>query len=125
MAPPSFPPAAFSSTADPMLKRALGASAMVKRRRFAALFGVNPYVRSTVWGMMREHLPTAAETCDLLWALLFLKAYAVEHVNAAIADVDEKTSRKWCWETVSALSHLPVVSSFRSQICGLRARLML
>ena len=94
MAPPSFPPAAFSSSADPMLKRAPGASALVKRRRFAALFGVAPHARSSAWDMMREHLPRTAEACHLLWALLFLKAYAVEHVNAAIANVDEKTFRK-------------------------------
>ena len=114
MAPPPFPPTVFSSAADPMLRRTPGLSAAVKRRRFAALFGVTPAVCSSAWDLMRGSLPRSAKACHLLWTLLFLKAYAVEHVNAAIANVDEKTFRKWCWEIVGALSYLPVVRSLHS-----------
>ena len=111
MATPSFPPAAFITASEPMLRRAPGLSIIVQRRRFRALFGATPSVCASAWGSMHASLPRAANASHFLWGLLFLKTYSSEHVSSAIAGVDEKTFRKWCWIIVSALSSLQTASS--------------
>lgn len=43
--------------------------------------------------------------------LLFLKVYASESVNESLVKLEEKTSLKWAWTAVYALSYLQIVSS--------------
>ena len=45
----------------------------------------------------------------LLWALLFLKLYELEPVNASLARCDEKTFRKWSWLFVEAIGDLDYI----------------
>lgn len=46
----------------------------------------------------------------LLWALLLLKRYSIESVNAALARVSEKTFRKWSHTFIWLLSNIPMVN---------------
>ena len=46
------------------------------------------------------------EPIHLLWTLMFLKGYHKESVNSAIAEVDEKTFRKWVWILIPEISYL-------------------
>lgn len=67
---------------------------------------------SIVWSMIvlhgRTQLPTKPNPVHFLWALLFLKGYDTTAKNAAMADCDEKTFRKWCWFYVEAIADLDV-----------------
>lgn len=54
--------------------------------------------------------PLSSRPVHLLWALLFLKVYGSEHTHRMIANVDEKTFRKWSWCFVHLLSDIDVVS---------------
>lgn len=69
------------------------ASNALEVRRFRGTFCVSPQVAAKAWNLSRAHLPASAETRDLLRALFFLKSYNKEHINAALAGVDEKTFR--------------------------------
>lgn len=103
----------FQERAAQALRRARGLSAAVENRRFQPLFGVSPALRAVAWNLMGSSLPRGPSPRHLLWALLFLKVYATEHVSAIISGVDEKTFRKWSWEFAALVSALKVVS--RSQ----------
>ena len=54
-------------------------------------------------------LPKQASPVHLLWSLMFLKVYASEHINSMIAEVDEKTFRKWTWKFIRLLADLSAV----------------
>jgi hypothetical protein len=45
-------------------------------------------------------------TTPILWALLLLKLYLPENVNAAMTGPDEKTFRKWSWLVVGLISDI-------------------
>ena len=45
----------------------------------------------------------------LLFALLFLRHYDAEHINATLCGVDEQTFRKWCWYYVKQMAFMSVV----------------
>ena len=49
-----------------------------------------------------------AKPCHLLWALLFLKVYAVEDVLAGMCECDEETFRKYADRILSMISLLEV-----------------
>ena len=44
-----------------------------------------------------------------MWALLFLKLYEIEPVNASLVRCDEKTFRKWSWLFVEAIGDLDYI----------------
>ncbi|KAG9399900.1 hypothetical protein AC1031_011321 [Aphanomyces cochlioides] len=81
--------------AQPLLTRKYPNKAQTGRR-FKSMFGVSPSIASILWKDLQP-TPSDAKPCHLLWALLFLKVYATEHVHAALCQVDEKTFRKWTW----------------------------
>ena len=65
----------------------------------------------TVWNRIINNGATAdfkkpPKPVHLLWALLFLKAYNREEMNAAMCGCDEKTFRKWSWFYVEAMADL-------------------
>ena len=73
------------------------------RHRFHAAFGIPPHLVAHVWkdlcrGGFLDHLgPRSLRPIHLLWALLWLKCYNKEGVNASMVGCDEKTFRKWSW----------------------------
>ena len=77
-------------------------------RRFKAFFGVKAERASEVWSLLIGYklLPPKSEPEHLLWALLFLKLYATEDVNASLVGHDPDTVRKWTWLMVEALHDL-------------------
>lgn len=77
-------------------------------RRFRANFGTTPAICAILWGMIspNETMPKGVKYFHLLWALMFLKLYASEHVLSGIAKCDEKTYRKWTWLFIMALADL-------------------
>ena len=83
-------------------------SAERELRRFKAFFGVKPAISSDVWSLLVGHnlTPPKAEPMHLLWALLFLKVYGTEEVNAGLIGHDPDTIRKWVWLMVKALHDL-------------------
>ena len=83
-------------------------------RRFRSFFGASPKFVSQAWDRIRRKLKAGANLKHLLWVLFFLKNYDVEHVNAAVANVDEKTFRRWFWQFVMLLSELNMVCPLRS-----------
>jgi hypothetical protein len=87
----------------------LSASVCVGLIRFRGLFGVSPETCSLLWNKIPQH-PEHATIVHLLYALLFLKCYAIEHLNRTITGVDEKSFRKWSWIYVNLLARINVVS---------------
>ena len=83
---------------------------------FNHCFGATPCVAVILWNMLIDFslIPEGARIFHLLWAMMFLKLYACEVDNAARAEVDAKTYRKWTWKMVKALGKLmvKVVSKF-------------
>ena len=77
--------------------------------RFRALFGVSENVCSRVWFCLLPVLPSQAIPFHFLWALMFLKTYASEHVNSTMSSVDAKTFRKWSWKFIKLLADILVV----------------
>lgn len=93
-------------------KTACKTSKYVAERRFTSFFGVTPYVCSIIWEKLLPTLPIGGEPKHFLWALTFLRQYAVEHYRHSIFNADEKTIRKWTWIFVKLLSDLEMVFSY-------------
>ncbi len=74
-------------------------------------FGVYSAVFSTVWKLSGDNHPHDSQLWHSLWALLFLKVYATEHVNAAIVGADGNTFRKWSRRFLKLITDLKVVST--------------
>ena len=111
--------AAFFSLGKKILRRHNMLRMKTERRRFQSTFGATPHHCAIVWEMLRDspELPRWTQPYHLLWALLFMKVYASESVNAAIVGgVTEKTFWKWAWLLLHAKAflHCDVVSSFLS-----------
>ena len=79
-------------------------------RMFCSLFGCTAKVCSSLWNQLNGVHPENSRYEYLMYALLFLKVYATEHVNSALTGVSEKTFRKWSWKYVELLSGLENVS---------------
>ena len=95
--------------ASPMVRRS-SSSRGTDRRRFVALFGVSATISATVWNLLPSQ-PDGGQRHHFLWALMFLKQYSSENVHAMIANVDEKTFRKWCWLYLRELENMSVVAT--------------
>jgi hypothetical protein len=88
-------------------------------RRFKAFFGMKPARASEVWSLLIGHnlMPPKAQPMHLLWALLFLKLYGTEDVNAGMIGHDESTIRKWVWLLVKAMHDLSkILVSIRDEV---------
>lgn len=84
-------------------------SGKTKLRRFKSFFGVTPPVCSLIWLKIKDSAPIDSHPKHLLWCLLFLKHYSIEHIRKSILDADEKTIRKWTWIFTKLLSDLDMV----------------
>ena len=87
-------------------------SATTKDRQFWKIFGVSAPTCSKVWNLCVPELPEGVSPVHLLWTLYFLKQYGLEEVNAAFAQCDEKTFRKWCWIMIKTIAELELVRKF-------------
>ena len=72
----------------------LNGSLSLGYRRFRAFFGTSPLVCLVVWDMLLLVRPRKSTPEHLLRALLLLKRYHIESLNAALVGVNEKTFRK-------------------------------
>lgn len=80
-------------------------------RRFVALFGVSSSSATILWNRLGNCPINGGAPKHLLWALMFVKIYATENVNATLLKTDEKTFRKWTWVFLKMLSDIKVVSN--------------
>ena len=78
-------------------------------RKFRAFFGTSPTTCFVVWNMLLARRPRKSTPEHLLWALLLLKQYSIESVNAALVGVSEKTFRKWSYIFIRLLAHIQMV----------------
>lgn len=84
-------------------------------RKFRALFAVSNNTCNIVWGKIHDSY-RYLQPKHLLWALLFLKCYATEHVNSIISNSDCKSFRVWTWRVIKLLSALQFVSITHSNL---------
>ena len=89
---------------------ALEASRTQGYRKFREFFGTSPVVCLIAWDLMLRVRPRNSKPEHLLWALLLLKRYSIEAVNATLTGVTEKTFRKWSQIFIALLADLPIVS---------------
>ena len=93
-----------------MASLAITVSLPTKQRRFRAFFGTTASICSRLWSLCSHILiAEGAMPVHLLWALMFLKQYNTEEVNASMAGCDEKTFRRWCWLVVHVLADIELV----------------
>ena len=78
-------------------------------RKFRAFFGTSPMVCATAWNKLCDDRPPKSHPHHLLWALLHMKQYCIEHINATTIGVCEKTFRKWSHIFLGLLAIMPVV----------------
>ena len=79
-------------------------------RKFRAYFETTPLVCVSIWERLSNTRPQGSVPQHLLWALLHLKQYCIENINAALVGVTEKTFRKWSHIFIPLISNLPVVT---------------
>ncbi len=84
-------PVVLVSVGRSMLNHSPGLSIHVEQRRFRALLVVSPLICAQTRNLIGMSMPQRAASKHLLWALVFLKCYAMEHTNRIIAGCDEKT----------------------------------
>jgi len=80
----------FLIAGSEILRRSLFEPTRIGIRRFRSLFGCSPIHCSTIWKLIDINHPVGAKFEHLLFALLFLKVYATEHVNHTLSGVNEK-----------------------------------
>ncbi len=78
----------FATLGAGQLRRAPGLTVVDGHRRFRALFGASPSVCCLLWSLLCDTRPLQSKRVHMLWALMFLKVYATEHVHAALAGED-------------------------------------
>lgn len=91
-----------------------------ERRRFKSFFGVNPEIIALLWGILVDFsLVRDDDDIDgLLYAMMFLKIYAVEVVLCALAGgIDEKKFRDASWHYVEAIAELSYTLVRSSSSC--------
>ena len=77
---------------------------------FRAHFGISSVSASTVWKILKKHLPKNTGPKYLLWTLFKLKTYASDIVCASVYKTSRKTFEKWFWIVLKAFVFLPLVS---------------
>ena len=78
-------------------------------RIFRSFFGTSPMVYAVVWDLLLTLRPRKSKPVHLLWALLLLKRYHVESINATLTLVNQKTFRKWSLVFIKLIAEMPVV----------------
>ena len=84
-------------------------STSVGYRKFRAFFGTSPAVCVIVWQNLCAVMPKNAVPKQLFGALLHLKQYSFENVNATLAGASEKKFRKWSHLFIYLIGKMRVV----------------
>ena len=85
-------------------------------RIFRAFFGTSPLVCMVVWELLFHVRPKNSKPEHLLWAMMLLKRYSIESINATLTKVTEKTYRKWSLRFIELLANMTVVTIKGSQV---------
>jgi len=88
-------------------------------RRFRQYFGCSAFICSELW-ILLSRLRLVVEIPrpeHLLWALFFLKQYAIETVASPVCHTSDATYRNWVWRIVELLSRLKVVRQYCCSCC--------
>ena len=80
----------FLTLGHKITKHDMDGSISLGYRKFRAFFGTSPLVCVVVWDLLLVQRPRKSTPEHLLWALLLLKRYTIESVNAALVGVGEK-----------------------------------
>lgn len=99
---------ALAATLMPGLTR--GRSEARRERRFRAKFGTNAQTCADLWCLCYSYFTNTTVPLYLLWALMFMKCYNAEEVNASNAGVHEDTFRDWVWHVISVIDRVNYVS---------------
>ena len=99
----------FWTLGHKITRHELDGSRKLGHRRFRGFFGTSPIVCLVAWDMLTALRPRKSTPNHLLWALILLKQYNTETVNAALVGVNEKTFRKWSLIFINLLARMPVV----------------
>ena len=101
-------PSVFMFHGQEIFRRQKKAANGTADRRFRACFGASPLVCAIIWKGIAPVVSAydGYSPTHLLWALMFMKLYCLEPVNASIVGVDEKTFRKWSWIVIDAIESL-------------------
>lgn len=99
----------FWEAGHKITKHNVHGSRVMGYRTFRAFFGTSPQICVIVWNMLSQK-PANSSPEHLLWALMVLKLYNLESVNASLVDVTEKTFRKWSLIFIRLLAGLQVVN---------------
>lgn len=75
-------------------KHNLNGSVRPGYRKFRAYFGTSPLACVVAWDLLFDDRPPKSTSEPLLWALMLLKRYHIESVNATLASVSEKNFQK-------------------------------
>lgn len=80
-------------------------------RRYKSYFGVTPDIAVILWRDLADskwlrYGGAVAHPEHLLWALMFLRNYNKEEINASVAGCTEKTFRKWAWFYAEGIADL-------------------
>lgn len=98
----------FQNIAKTIIRTRLTRGSVFKRR-FKANFGVSLNVFREIWTLIRDKNEYNIQRHHLMWALFFLKVYAIENVMHTVLIKDEKTLRKWTKTTAYFFSKLSMV----------------
>lgn len=84
---------------------------LVDMRRFRIIYGTSHYVVKVLWSRLFRSLHKHCRPLHLLYALLFLKTYGIEHLSAQAESCDEKHFHTSSWFVIELLSRLITVRS--------------
>ena len=99
---------ALAATLMPSLTR--GRSEARRNRRFRSKFGCSPHTCADLWCLCYSYFTDNTVHFYLLWALMFMKCYNTEEVNASNAGAHEDTYRDWVWYVISVIDRVNYVS---------------
>ena len=80
----------FLTLGHKITKHDMDGSISLGYQKFGAFFGTSPLVCVVVCDLLLVQRPRKSTPEHLLWALLLLKRYTIESVNAALVGVSEK-----------------------------------
>lgn len=80
-------------------------------RVFRSFFGIDQVTCAYVWSLIHSSVSTSDSIGPkhLLWALYFLRVYAVEDINASMCKTTRKTFREKVWIIIKLIANLKLV----------------
>lgn len=78
-------------------------------RVFRSFFGIEQVTCAYLCDLMKETEESSIGPKQILWALYFLRVYAVEDINAAMCKTTRKTFREKVWIVIKLIASLKLV----------------